>query len=221
MFAETFNVRGWLEDPAKWLRWSMQSLTAGKTDDARYNLQQFWTSLTTFKARAANPMDWAELYTLDGQSKEALADLYGRDIAAMIQKKADVRFWSSIVYAAKEASYNDQISRLEESKKRALAEAQDFARKAQTYYAQANYKGPQQASAGVSNAQAKLDYAAKDRLLNDQSSDAAGKGLNILTGDFLGFPVWAWLAGAAGVALLVSTGPTVVMASQAYRKATA
>jgi len=205
MFAETFNVRPWLEEPSKWLRWAAQSLTARKLQDARYNLQQFWNGLAAYKSRAATPLDWAELYTLDGQSKETLARLYDADIQGVLAVMSN----SMGLFAEAD---KDKIKRLEESKTRALAEAQEFSQKAQAYYTQAKHAGAQQATAGAENAKRLQAYALKDLNLNKASAEANSESFFSL--NLLGVPVWAWIAGAAGVALLLTTsGPRMALSA--------
>lgn len=77
MYAEVFGVNAKLEEPAKWLQWAQGSLQAGKTDEAKYNLQQFWKSLEPFKAKAASYADWAGILFLDASSQSTLGNLLG------------------------------------------------------------------------------------------------------------------------------------------------
>lgn len=88
MYAESFNVRAWLEEPAKWLRWARQSGAAGNLDHERYNLQQFWKSLQTYKGRAKTQLDWYELMTLDASSQEALGNHLRRIVEGLQQQLA-------------------------------------------------------------------------------------------------------------------------------------
>lgn len=213
MYAETFNTRPWLETPAKWLRWAIQSLTSGKTDDARYNLQQFWNGLDAYKAKAAGPLDWAELYTLDGRSKEALADLYNAEIQAWI----NLQDGKWIKYGQATADAN--VKSFQTSRERELALAREYAEKARGLYAQARYPGNQQAGGNSATAGLKSAYLPTDRALQDKAAAAANE--SFFSASWLGIPLWTWLAGAAAIALLVTTGPTVLMARTALRKATA
>lgn len=89
MYAETFDVRAWLEPACKWLRWAMQSIPSRKLKDARYNLQQFWKALEPFKRQAKTARDWSEILVLDSQSQWTLASLCGAEQTAIMLEMAN------------------------------------------------------------------------------------------------------------------------------------
>lgn len=99
MYAETFSVRPWLEEPAKWCRWAQQSSVNGNQGDARYNLEQFWKSLEPIKAQARTALDWSEVLTLDAQSHIFLAQI-------MVKEQRERMIWSAEYSAVKETAYD-------------------------------------------------------------------------------------------------------------------
>lgn len=238
MYAETFKVQGWLETPAKWLRWAMQSLTARKLEDVRYNLGQFWTTLADAKAKAVSQLEWADILTLDSQSQWTLGNLYQNDQSDELKKLNDLMaarnitvpltaiatLGAALTYFASETA---QIR----SKIQSLGDGAGVAFKAQgTLGSQAAdaYRKAGNTSNQAQNTMTVGAYAASGNASN--TADALRQASNMskapsigemLTGNFFGLPVWAWLGGVAAIALIVTTAPTVLMASQAYRKATA
>jgi len=244
-YSETFNVQSWLEDEAKWLRWAMQSLTARNLDDVRYNLQQFWGALATAKGQASTPLDWGDILTLDSQSQWTLGQLYQNDQADLLKQLNDVLAISGfgsyatalltsapiIIQNAETykrdatAATRDRIASLGSSAAAAFDAQKTLAGQAQKAYRDARNTSNQATnSLTVGNRASKEN--AENTALNLQQAGNIGKptpfpSLDFLKVDLFGLPAWAWLGGAAAIALVVTTGPTVVMASTAYRKATA
>lgn len=238
MYAETFKVQSWLEPQAKWLRWAMQSLTARNLNDVRYNLQQFWGTLADAKAKATKPQDWGDIMTLDSQSQWTLGNLYQNDQSDLLKQLNGLMLARNVgvpltgpelmatalnYFAAETAVIRSKIQSLGDSATAAFKSQVSLAGQADTAYRQA----------GVSDNQARNSATVGGYALNSAPNDTRGaltqagnmakppEMPNPFTLDFLGFPLWAWLAGAAAIALLVTTGPTVLMARTALRKATA
>ncbi|WP_257303407.1 hypothetical protein [Geothrix campi] len=236
-YAETFNVQEWLEDDAKWLRWAMQSLTARNLEDVRYNLQQFWASLADAKLEASTPQDWGDILTLDSQSQWTLGNLYQNDQSDLLKQLNDMMLARNLVapslgsvvvmaaqyFNAETSGIRSQIQSLGTSAGAAFEAQKNLASQAQAAYRDAKTTTNQ---AGNSAAVAKTAASgnAGNTAFNLRQASAIEKPVSLmdfLKGDLFGLPTWAWLAGTAAIALLVLTGPTVVMANTAYRKATA
>ncbi|HJV40001.1 MAG TPA: hypothetical protein VJ549_00500 [Geothrix sp.] len=218
MYAETFNVRAWLEDPAKWLRWAQQSLAERNLDNTRYNLQQFWASLAAYKGKASQAKDWGEVLTLDSQSQLILGNLYGADLNELLQTMSTTRMVSSSVYALKESDYQAKQKALTEGRDQALAASRDLAAQASQAYQQANVPATQQQAgntltvATYSKDRAKQDAAAESSMAQRITREGV-KITDLLTTNFMGVPGWAWLAGGVALLLILTTGPS---AAQAY-----
>lgn len=60
---------------ARWLSWAVDSVKAGKQEDAAYNLGQFWTELEGWKASPLYPQEWGDLGRMDALSNLTLAAL--------------------------------------------------------------------------------------------------------------------------------------------------
>ncbi|MDP1832629.1 MAG: hypothetical protein Q8K67_11265 [Geothrix sp.] len=227
-----------METQAKWLRWAMQSLTARKLEDVRYNLQKFWESLSDAKGRAAKPQDWGDIMTLDAQSQWTLGNLYQNDQADMLKqlnnfmlaRNVGVAMTGPILmstaakyFAAGTTEIRSKIENLGASASAAFKAQSNLASQAEAEYRKAGIQDNQARSTGqvASYAVTGAPLETKNNLRQASTIAKPPEIPNPFSLDFLGFPLWAWIAGAAGIALLVATGPTVVMASNAYRKATA
>lgn len=230
MYAETFNVRPWLETPAKWLRWAMQSNTAGKLEDAGYNLQQFWKSLP--KSQAKSAMDWAEILTLDAQSQLALASHLGHGISALLAAKNSgaaklyagwlVPFVGASIMAQ---GYMDRkkadevIPKLTRQRQEALDKAEKLNEQAKDRYKQSKITENQAKNAAhvIQKAKEKLPSSQniEQKTSQDITANNPGTLLNETVKDYLntpilGFPAWAWGAGAVALLLLIpKPGATV------------
>lgn len=230
MYAETFNVRPWLETPAKWLRWAMQSNTAGKLEDAGYNLQQFWKSLP--KSQAKSALDWAEILTLDAQSQYALANHLGHGIQALLKAKNS---GTTKLYAAwlvpfvgpalMAQGYMDRqkadevIPKLTRQRQEAINTAEKLNDQAKDRYKQAKVTENQAKNAAhvIQKAKEKLPSSQNIEQKTSEGIDKNNPGAlaeetlkDWLNKPILGLPAWAW--GAGVVALLIAMpkpGPTV------------
>lgn len=239
MYAETFNVRPWLETPAKWLRWAMQSLTARNLTDVRYNLQQFWSALPQAKAQAKTQQDWSEILTLDAQSQWTLGNLYQAQASDVLK---DLNKYTSARDIGGYLSYMDPmtaISKLANIQDPTItavkAKLEDLAKKAQTAFdAQVNLASQAVAAANAagikSQAQATATVGAKyqagasvDAAFMRQQADqmnSHGWGNDLLDAvktPIIGIPLWAWLAGGAAVLLLLTTVPAMAQAAAIRR----
>ncbi len=231
MYAETFNVRPWLETPAKWLRWAMQSLQASNTTDARYNLQQFWTTLATAKGQAQAQQDWSEILTLDAQSQWTLGNLYQADASDVLKQiNADSSVNNLMNYANPLISVSDPVMVALKSKMDGLNKSAATAFAAQVQLA-AQAKAAA-ASAGVQSQAATTLHvgqnaqtaAANDAAVMNREAQVFSTPTNpltdlksALTSSLLGLPLWAWLAGGAAVLLLVTTAPAMAQANALRR----
>lgn len=104
MYAETFKVRAWLEEPAKWLQWAFCGIQSNprKLAEAEYNLRKFWEALGSAKGQARSPQEWGEVMTLDAQSQLALGWLYQAQQLEQLTKVS--AYQASQRYAAKLAA---------------------------------------------------------------------------------------------------------------------
>lgn len=224
MYAETFKVRPWLEEPAKWLRWAMQSLGARNLQDTTWNLQQFWKTVEPFKGKAASSQDWGELLTLDSQSQLTLGNLYGAQASELLQSMNTTKLVSSIAYSMKEAGYKAELARLQSSRDRAFEASRTLASQAADAFRKANVTDHQAANtakvAGGATARAKDDAKQEGRDLATIQS-----GVPFWSMDFLGAPMWVWIAGGVVLALALTAGPSAVTIMEALpsnrKKATA
>jgi hypothetical protein len=237
MYAETFNVQAWLEPPAKWLRWAMQSQGHGNTQDARWNLQQFWKALEPAKSQAKSSQDWGDILTLDAQSQWALGNLLGSDALDLLKRANQntlvsflvnpTAFWrqaKSFLFGLKEKNPDvlgllPQLNALERDAKAAYERSKSLAAQAEAAYRKAGTTQHQaRNTATVSgNASKRADAIARsDRRQLDAIATP------IPTAAFLGLPMWAWGLIAVGAALLITSGPQIVAMGDArtLRKAT-
>lgn len=200
MYAEQFNAPSWLEDPAKWLWWAMQSRIAGNLQDSVYNLQQFWASLDKVKATATDAT-WPEILALDAQSHIQAASTTTSIINAMEQ---DVNLWTSVLgwfgYAADDQQ--SAIARMQAQRTQELQTAQSLASQAQT----ATADRTQAVAAGrlsQDDAQRAQENTTVKAIINSNSEIP----------DIFGLPAWVWIAGLVGLLLL----PQIIGAGMASR----
>lgn len=238
MYAETFDVRAWLEEPAKWLRWAMQSLTARNLADVQYNLQQFWTALPKAKAQAKAQQDWSEILTLDAQSQWTLGNLYQAQASDVLKDlnayttARNLGVYLNPITALLALAHNQDPGIIAYN-----AKMDDLLKKAQTAFdAQVNLAGQAVAAANAagvkSQAQATATVGAKYQagapvdaaFMRQQAGQMNeitwGKDLlDAVKTPILGIPMWAWIAGGVAVVLLVSTAPAMAQASAIRRLA--
>ncbi|HEX9082949.1 MAG TPA: hypothetical protein VF768_11765 [Holophagaceae bacterium] len=237
MYAETFNVRPWLEEPAKWLRWAMQSLGARNLTDVRYNLQQFWTTLAGVKGKASSQQDWSEILTMDAQSQWTLGRLYeseASDVLKQINTAAQLRnltmFTDPISAAsalfgvqdpvlsglqktldgynkAAKAAYDQQVSLAAQAASAAAAAGVQS-------QAQATLTVGQNAQRGAGNTASFVDAQASSMVKPPNLLDELK---NTLSTPLLGVPMWAWFAGGLALVLLISTAPAAAEAAAIRR----
>ena len=234
MYAETFNVRPWLETPAKWLRWAMQSLQASNQTDAQYNLQQFWTALATAKTQAKTAQDWAEVLTLDAQSQWTLGNLYqaqASDVLKQINRYGaglSLDFWLNPMTAINDyfkGQIDPNIPPLV-TKLQSLSKAASVAFAAQTQLATQAKSAA--ASAGVQsqaaatlqvgqNAQTAAANDAKGMLRQAGKMAKPSTFWDLFNTTYGGIPLWGWLAGGVALLLLITTAPAAAEASALRR----
>lgn len=236
MYAETFNVRPWLETPAKWLRWAMQSLTARNLTDTQYNLQQFWTSLTPAKAQAKTAQDWSEVLTLDAQSQWTLGNLYQAQASDVLKKvNAYTAATGGGLFQNPVEFLTDKLGITTPQLTQYRQEIQDDTNKAAiAFKAQvqlADQAKAAAASAGVASQAAATLTVGKNAAAsapNDAASmtqqfttmaqrSSMSDLLGLLNTSILGLPAWAWIAGGAALLLLITTAPAAAEASAIRR----
>lgn len=198
MYAESFDVRPWLEPACKWLRWAMQTVQAGRLSDARYNLQQFWKALESFKAKATTSRDWSEVLLLDSQSQWTLGTLCQAEQNAVMQSMANYSAvkqtggtlmpWVKWIDWAMQKAFDTQDQALAAAAKKvqelgaqgeqANRNARALAKQAEQADAQARAQEPGLPKSQVSNTVRVTDYTAP---MITQRNTAAGK----ITGDIL------------------------------------
>lgn len=200
MYAEQFNAPSWLEEPAQWLWWAMQSRLSGNLQDSIYNLHQFWTALDKVKATATDAT-WPEILALDAQSHIQAANTTTSIINAMEQ---DVNLWTAALgwFGYTAADQQSAIARMQDQRSQELQTAQDLAAQAETATAD------------------RTQALATGRLSQDEAQRAQENttikaiiNSNAALPDILGLPVWVWIAGLVGLLLL----PQIIGAGMATR----
>lgn len=88
-FADRFAVDYWLESPAKWLAWALDSMKESNLVDAHYNLDQFWNEIEPWKSTRLRPKEWGDLMTLDAQANWALGNWYDASASLLMQAAAE------------------------------------------------------------------------------------------------------------------------------------
>lgn len=227
MYAETFDVRPWLEPAAKWLRWAMQSTQARKLDDAQYNLNQFWKSLESFKGRARTSQDWAEILTLDAQSQWAYSNYCQARQSQIMAATNDYGTakksfgllapsnwieWATGQNDPQLDRYAAQVKEYGRQAEQANATAETLAQQAADASRKAQVKTQAENTVTVTSRNAprvKSENAAKDRV-ETWMRDEANKSPNPFTFELWGLPVWAWGAIAIGGILLLTPAPPVL-----------
>lgn len=232
MYAEYFNVRSWLEEPAKWLQWAVTGLNQqADLGTVNYNLQQFWNALSAAKQQAKTQQDWGEIETLDGLSQFHLSRYYTALQSGVLKQLNDYAAATGFAVGVGAYTLTGGLS---------LA----FPSLADKLMGWANGQDP----AAQSLAQAARDYGAKSRAAADASAQLAakakadlqaagaplGQSANLVTVansrkviasttntwsekqaggilgdphpfDFFGIPWWVWASAAGAVALLLIT----------------
>jgi hypothetical protein len=192
MYAEQFNAPTWLEEPAKWLWWAMQSRIAGNLEDALYNLREFWKAIEVPKA-SADEATWPEILAMDAQSHIQAANITSAIINRMegdlSSAVAWATFWSpnmmkDYIGTTKEAA-RVSITRMQEQRERELQTASELAALADTAAAQ------------------RIEAVADGRLSQEDAERAQEdkQYQNIINRDRADFsiPWWAYVAGGLGL----------------------
>ena len=189
MYAENFNAPSWLEDPAQWLWWAMQSRINGNLTDAQYNLQQFWKALAVVK-QSADESTWPEIMALDSQSHIQAANVTSAIINQMENDISTVSAWIG-VFGWKGLDSKAAIAKMQDQRTEELATAADLANQART-------------------ATANRVQAVADGRLSQDDAERASENKNIesiinsnSSLSLAGVPLWAWLAAGVAVVLLV------------------
>lgn len=77
---ERFGVASSWASLAHWLAWAMDAAAAEQTDDAAYNLGQFWSELESWKQSNLYPAEWGDLGRMDALSNLVLASVATNEI---------------------------------------------------------------------------------------------------------------------------------------------
>jgi len=215
VYAETFNVRPWLETPAKWLRWAMQSLQASNSTDTRYNLQQFWNALATAKGQAQTQQDWSEILTLDAQSQWTLGNLYQADASDTLKKLNLVSIGGPLAPGEAVDSLKAKLAQLQQNAQTAFAAQVTLAEQAKQAAAAAGVQS--QAAATLTVGKNAQRAAVNDSAFQTKQAANMTSNVNFFSTSILGVPLWGWLAGGAALLLLVTTAPAMAEASAIRR----
>ena len=194
MYAEQFNAPTWLEEPAQWLWWTMQSRINGQLENATYNLQKFWESLNIVKATATEAT-WPEILALDSQSHIQAANVTGAIINQMEQDAnttgAWLRFFSGTLFNGWKGGSTPQAVAIMQAQRLKELQTADY------LAGQARNAMSQRVQAVAEN---RISQEAAERAIENTTLE------NIIKNDttFLGVPLWAWALGGLGIfALLV------------------
>lgn len=183
MYSEQFNAPSWLEEPARWLWWAMQSRINGNLEDARYNLTQFWQELDKLKA-SANEATWPEIMAIDAQSHIQAANITSATINQMEQDYNDKAYLIPGTTPPRTAIEAQQNQRLAE-----LRKTEELANAARTATA----------TRAAAVAQGRISQDAAERAQENTQVDRISRE----SSPFSDVPTWAWIAGAALIAYLV------------------
>jgi hypothetical protein len=245
-YAERFKVRAWLETPAKWLSWAIDS--TAKPQDMAYNLQQFWKALEPIKSAKLNTQQWGEVLLLDSRSQSTLGYLYliqaaqkARDAAVYSVDagwgKAFVLATSGLGAAAllpkvREflarndaglTAYKASVKTLHDQAQAAFNRAAQMAEQSRQALASSGADATQAQRAGTMAQSGKvqaLNSAGQTVTWIDDTAAKAGPGLDLpklAAMPIAGVPLWVWAAGGLALALVLTTGPTVVSLNRARR----
>lgn len=245
-YAERFKVRTWLETPAKWLSWAIDS--TAKPQDMSYNLQQFWKSLEPIKAAKLDAQRWGEVLLLDSRSQSTLGYLYLIQAAQKARAAAvysvDAGWGKAFVLAttglgaaallpkvrefmAKNdpglSAYKASVKTLHDQAQAAFTKAAQMADQSKKALdsvgadpTQAQRAGTMAQSGQVQTTNAGGQVAA----WIDDTAAKAGPSLDLpklAAMPIAGVPLWVWAAGGLALALALTAGPTVVSLNRARR----
>jgi hypothetical protein len=188
-YADQFNAPSWLEGPAQWLWWAMQSRIAGNLTDAQYNLAQFWKALDTVKATASDAT-WPEIMALDSQSQLQSANITSAIINQMEQDVSTVSAWLG-VFGWSGTDAKTAIAKLQDQRTAALASAANLAAQANTAVATR--------AAGVASGRISQDDAQRAQENTDVNNIIKANS----TLSIGGVPLWALGLGAAALLFLL------------------
>ncbi len=216
MYAETFNARPWLEEPAKWLRWAMQSLTSRNLDDVRYNLQQFWKTIAAAKAQAKTQQDWSEILTMDSQSQWTLGNLYQNEVSDVLKAISDIPKG----YIGSDATIQilrDKVRGLNQSAVQAFAAQVKLAGQAAQAASAAGIKSQASNSLTVGT-RAQAGAPVEAAFMNQQAANMSRSTViddltKAMKTSLFGVPAWVWLAGGAAALLLITSAPAMAQAA--------
>jgi hypothetical protein len=190
-YAEQFNAPSWLEDPAQWLWWAMQSRINGNLQDAQYNLKQFWTSLDALK-QTADESTWPEILAIDSQSHIQAANITGAIINQMEQDINTASAWIGI-FGWKGTDAKTAIKKMQDQRLSELQTSEALAAQARTATTQ---RVAALAAGRIS--QDDMERAQEDRDIENILKNNSSVDLNIG-----GVPLWAWVAGGLFLFLMV------------------
>lgn len=244
-YAERFKVRAWLEAPAKWLSWAIDSTS--KPQDVSYNLQQFWKALEPIKAAKLDAQRWGEVLLLDSRSQSTLGYLYLYQ-AAVTAKEAAVYSvdagWAKAFTLGPAGLGVSMLPKVREflakndpginARKAAVKVLHDQAQAAFTRASQmAEQSKKALASVGADPTQAQragtMAQSGQVQTTNaggqavawiDDTAAKAGPSLDLpklAAMPIAGVPLWVWAAGGLALALALTAGPTVVSLNRARR----
>lgn len=243
-YAARFKVGAWLETPAKWLSWAVDS--AANVKDAEWNLSQFWSALNAVKPSAKTTAQWAEILLLDSRGQSTLGHhlLYK---AALQAKSASVysvdAAWARAFalgpygvasllnenvrsFLAKNdpglTGYKATVQRLHDQAGEAFAKASDMAKQAAKASADATAAKRLQEMAKTGTIVTQNSQGQMVTTINDIATSAGPRLSDLskaLTVEMFGVPAWVWALGGIAVALAITTGPSVVTLNRARRLA--
>lgn len=245
-YADRFKVGAWLEEPAKWLSWAID--TANSPKDQAWNLQQFWNALALRKASNLSAQQWGEILLLDSRAQSTLGGYYLAQAGQQAKNaaiysvdtawaKAFVLAVNGLGAAALLPKVREFLAKTDPALKAYQSAIQATYDKAQAAFTQAAQMADQSNKAQASvqaeraKAQAKTGQISTNngRVTSEQyvkktSTDAGPKvGVpNALNSTIAGIPAWGWLLAVGAVALIVvaaPAAPTVMAVDRARRLA--
>ena len=243
-YAERFKVGAWLEEPAKWLSWAID--TASSPKDQAWNLQQFWQALALRKSSSLSTQQWGEVLLLDSRGQSTLGGYYliqaadkakaaavysvdgawaksfvlsvvGLGAAALLPKVREFLARNDPALKAYQASIKDLYDKAQEAFGKASQMAEQSKKALASTNATMAARAQTQAKSGqviTQNSRGPTEQMVMETAINAGPQFDLGK---TFTASLGGIPVWGWLVGIGALALVITMAPTVVSVSRARR----